>query len=175
MARGRLSPAQRYTAPNQQPQQEGRSGGPPQRSVRQPTAGRQQVLAAIEAGNAVAEVIAEYYGAETPWIKQCRDGVVAFVERCVHQLGGSAGPQVNAAPLSDGSGYVLPARTADEIKATPAADERGVSRAPRKFTNNDSVDTVARRGELADPVQQQPLPPQPPPRRIILPSDPWNA
>lgn len=101
--------------------------------------------------------------------------MVAFVERCVAQLGGSPGPQANAAPLStDGSGYVMPARTAEEIKATPAADVGNVSQAPRRFRTNDSVDTVAGRGELADPVQQQPVAPQPPPRRIILPSDPWN-
>jgi hypothetical protein len=98
--------------------------------------------------------------------------VAEFVTKCINQLGGQPGPQTNALPLGEGSGYVLPARTADEIRQTPAANTGHVSRAPRRYQTMDSVETVAQRGELADPVQGQPEPQQPQ-RRIILPNDPW--
>lgn len=117
----------------------------------------------------VAQVVLDHYG-EVPWLKQCQDGVVAFVTMCVRQLGENPGPQANAQPLAAGAQYNQPARTAEEIKATPAANEGTVSRAPRQFRTEDPVETVDRRGELADPVQQ---PQQAPARRIILPSDPW--
>jgi hypothetical protein len=105
-------------------------------------------------------------------LKQAKDGTVAFIQRCVNQLGGSPGPQQNAQPLRDGARYVERARTAEEIKATPAANEGHVSRAPARYRNDDDVDTVAGRGELADPVQQ---PAQPPQRRIITPdSKGWS-
>ena len=97
---------------------------------------------------------------------------MAFVTRCVQQLGG-APPATNATPLGEGSGYVLPARTADEIRATPAANEGAVSRAPRRFRTDDPVETVDGRGELSDPVQRPRQAPPPPQRQIILPGDPW--
>lgn len=107
-----------------------------------------------------------FYGADLPWLKQAKDGTVAFIQRCVSQLGGPP-PQANAQPLRDGATYVERARTAEEIKATPAANEGHVSRAPARYQNDDDVDTVAGRGELQDPVQQPTAPP--PQRRIITP------
>lgn len=102
--------------------------------------------------------------------------MVAFIQRCIVQLNGSPGPQANAQPLAEGAQYVERARTADEIKATPAANEGAVSRAPRRFRTDDDVETVDGRGELQDPVQRRPAAPQPQPpqRRIVLPGDPWN-
>jgi len=101
--------------------------------------------------------------------------VVAFITRCVNQLGSSPGPEANAQPLSAGAQYTQPARTKEEIAETPAANEGQVSHAPRRFRNDDDVETVARRGELRDPMQQRPAAPPPPPqRRIVLPNDPWS-
>lgn len=118
-----------------------------------------------------------FYGADLPWLQQARDGVTEFIQRCVTQLGGNPGPEANAQPLGAGGEYSLPARTKEEIAATPAANEGHVSRAPRRFQNEDPVEVVDRRGELQDPLQQRPAasqPPQPPERRIVLPGDPWS-
>ncbi len=90
---------------------------------------------------------------------------MAFIQRCVTQLGGSPGPQTNAMPISEGAQYTHPARTAQQIRETPAANEGAVSRAPRRFRTDDPVETVQQRGELADPVPE----PAPQQRRIIVP------
>lgn len=121
-------------------------------------------------------MIAEYYGDDTPWIVQCRDGVAQFVANCIHTLNGTPGPDMNAQPLANGGQYTHPARNAEEIKATPAANERQVSNAPRRFRTMDSVETVDQRGELADPVQQPRVGSDADPQRsrIVLPGDPWT-
>lgn len=120
----------------------------------------------------MVQIVFDHYG-EVPWLNQVRDGVVAFVTRCVHQLNGP-GPEANAQPLGAGGEYTQPARTKEEIAETPAASDGQVSRAPRQFSNDDTVETVDRRGELRDPVQRQPAAPQQPSRRIVLPGDPWS-
>ena len=120
------------------------------------------------------QIVLDHYG-EVPWLEQVRDGVRAFVMRCITQLGESPGPDANAQPLSAGGEYVLPARTKEEIVETPAANEGSVTRAPRRFRTDDSVETVDGRGELADPVQRPPQPQPQPQRRIVLPNDPWNV
>ncbi len=110
----------------------------------------------------------QHYGDDLPWLKQAQDGVVAFVQRCISQLGGNPGPQANAQPISSGADYNAPARTAEQIKAEPAANEGSVSRAPRRFRADDNVETVAQRGELADPVGQS-APPAP--KKIVIPKN----
>lgn len=97
------------------------------------------------------------------------------MQRCITQLGGSPGPAQNAQPLRAGADYSRPARTADEIRATPAAHEGAVSRAPQRFRTMDPVEAVDRRGELADPVQHSEPATDPQRRRIILPNDPWTV
>lgn len=112
-------------------------------------------------------MLIEYYGADLPWLKQAKDGVVTFIQRCITQLGGNPGPQTNALPIADGAEYNERARTAEEIKATPAANSGHVSRAHQRFQTDDDAETVAGRGELADPVR----PAAPQPRKIIVPKN----
>lgn len=114
----------------------------------------------------------EDYYAGAPWLQQAQDGVAAFIQQCFDQLGQSAPPIANAQPLSNGAQYHERARTAQEIKESIAAEERGVSRAPKHFKTEDPVEVVDERGELADPVS----PPATQQRKIIVPKNPgeWS-
>lgn len=93
----------------------------------------------------------------------------------LQQLGGpvpqKAEPIVNGQPTR----FALPPRTAEEIKRDMAAEEAAVSRAPgRRVKVNETVtiEELEARGELADPMQQQPTIAVPRPN-VALPSSEW--
>lgn len=120
-------------------------------------------------GDAVADLIAQHYGDDCLWLDQVRDGVIGFVDRCVQTL--NTAPPVRATALADGAPYKERARTAEEIKATIAADERSVSKAPprtRRTAQQLEQDVADPRiepeGELMPaPMNRRPRPPEPKP------------
>lgn len=77
------------------------------RSVKKPV----YLPEARASGEAVERILEDAYG-EQPWIHQVVTAVTACVHRGVSQLSGSAGPSRNSQP---GEGYVMPARTREEI------------------------------------------------------------
>lgn len=87
------------------------------------------------------------------------------MHRCIEQLSGPM-PR-NAEPILNGqpTAFVMPPRTAEEIKRDMAAEEGAVSRAPgRNKVVNETVpmEEMEERGELADPMAAMP-PAEPPP------------
>lgn len=126
-------------------------------------------------GDAVAALIAQHFGKDCLWLDQVRDGVVGFVDRCVQTL--NTEPPVRAQALAAGAPYRERARTAEEIKATPASDERAVTKAPPRRMRTEEhmeIETV-----MPDPdVRQTSLVrPQKAPK-IVKPTDAgftWGA
>jgi hypothetical protein len=115
----------------------------------------------------VRELLINHYGEDAPFLNQAQDGVEVFVHRCIEQLG-TPGPVGNALPIQNGSDYRMPARNAQQLRQDMAADERQVKRAPgREAVVNEHVteEEMERRGELANPVAQQPKK-----RELILPA-----
>lgn len=89
-------------------------------------------------------------GEDYPWLKQIRDGVEVYVHRCMIQFAGGA-PQ-NGMAISSGADYVMPARTAEEIKQTIAAEQGSVTAARKGFKLTDDSERIAKREGLADPA-----------------------
>ena len=89
---------------------------------------RQHLPEATAAAEAVARALNELHP-NAPWIHQVCDGVIRLVEQSMRQLA-HAGPGRNAQPFIPGQPnfYAAPARTAAEVQAERAADERQVSR-----------------------------------------------
>lgn len=95
-----------------------------------------------------------------PWLHQARDGLELYLQRCIEQFSGTPQPS-NAAPITNGADYREYARSAEEIKATMAAEEAAVSSArnvPRYRERPDEVEIPEQ--ELADPMQAQPAKPK---------------
>jgi len=64
--------------------------------------------------NEVGRVLVGKYG-QHPWILQIMEGVQAFVDRAIQQLGASAGPSQNSQPGDLQQGYAMPARTREDV------------------------------------------------------------
>lgn len=123
----------------------------------------------------MASLIAQHFGDDCMWLDQVRDGVVGFVDRCVQTL--NTEPPVRAQTLAAGAPYKERARTAEEIKATPASEERGVTKAPpRRMRTEEHMET-----ETAMPDPDRPPTPTVRPQsapRVVKPSDTgfkWGA
>lgn len=140
---------------------------------RQQPARAQRSPEASACGAAVhAILLREFGGAE--WLHQVQDGVELFVERCLEQFAGSAQPS-NSGPISDGGDYRARARTAEEIKATMAAESAAVSAAPQRLGRfrEDPREVQIPESEIVDPMSAQP-PTTLQPRVNPKPSTGWS-
>jgi hypothetical protein len=118
-------------------------------------------------------ILSKRFG-EQDWILQAMSAVQEAVQNCIENLSGSAGPQGNAMPLGHGGQYAHPARTAAQIKATPAAQTGESARfsVAQLATEQQSQQALAdgnldmfaklqKSGGYADPVTQPQPQPQP--------------
>jgi len=91
------------------------------------------------------------------------EGVQAFVDRGIKQLGGSNGPQQNAMPGDQNvQGYALPARSPQEVmQADPRIMDRPADipipqqQAVQQQLHTPDNDMFAQLSRAADPAQQQ--------------------
>ena len=102
----------------------------------------------------MAELLVAKHGPKE-WIEQVATAVETAVDNGVRNFSQTAGVQTNAATFGDQRRYAMPARTAQEVLAEQAADERSVSGAPQvagRFVSTATEKTLE--SEVVDPMQQ---------------------
>jgi hypothetical protein len=136
-----------------------RTPGQPVQRITKPVKQR-HLGPAVEAANLVREFLSQRIQASEADLQQMQDGVEVFLHRCMVQFS-TPRPQ-NGSAISDGADYRHPARTAEEIKQTIAAEQGAVTKAKQGFALTDTAERIAKREGLADPAAeletQQPAP-----------------
>lgn len=128
---------------------------------------------AVEAGQLVREYLEKNIKASDTEFQQMQDGVELFIHKCLVAFS-TPTPQ-NGQAISSGADYRHPARTAQEIKQTIAAEQGTVTAAKKGFKLTDDAELIAQREGLADPAAaiEPAAPAQPPPPASPVKPEGW--
>ena len=127
---------------------------------------------AVEAAQLVRDFLEKRIQATPGDLKQIQDGVEVFVHRCMVQF--STPRPINGSAITSGADYKMPARTAEEIKATIAAEQGAVTAAKRGAKLTDTAEEIHAREGLADPAAALEAPaPVATPRAAVVKPEGW--